>query len=116
MIRINLTEEELLNLKTVCDYLFFDQYKDTATFTQFEKSFAFFFPQKNVSLENVFKEICGPKKKYITFPRMLNAFLTYKNFPGKASLELKNFFGQVFKNVLKNLKTSLVQLFKKQKR
>ena len=101
MIRINLTEEELLNLKTVCDYLFFDQYKDTATFTQFEKSFAFFFPQKNVSLENVFKEICGPKKKYITFPRMLNAFLTYKNFPGKASLELKNFFGQVFKNVLK---------------
>ena len=101
MIRMNLTEDELLNLKTVSDYLFFDQYKDTATFPQFERSFGFFFLEKKLPLESIFKEICGEKRKYITFPRLVKAYLLYKNFPGKVSLELKNFFGHIFKNVLK---------------
>ena len=101
MIRLNLTEDELQKLKTVSDYLFFDQYKDSATFPQFERSFAFFFHKRKISLEKIFKEICGPKRKYITFPRMLKAFLLYKNFPGKVSIDLKNFFGHIFKNVLK---------------
>ena len=101
MLKINLTQEELNKLKTVCDYLFFDQYKENSTFSNFEKCFAFLVYGKKISLEKVFKEICGDKRKYITFPRMLKAYLLYKNNPGKTSLDLKNFFSHIFTNVLK---------------
>ena len=106
MLNINLTEEELNKLKTVCDYLFFDQYKENSTFSHFEKSFAFLVSGKNMSLEKIFKEICGEKRKYITFPRMIKAYLTYKNTPNKVSLDLKNFFSHIFTNVLKKAEDS----------
>ena len=57
MLKINLTQEELNKLKTVCDYLFFDQYKENSTFSNFEKCFAFLVYGKKISLEKVFKEI-----------------------------------------------------------
>ena len=106
MLRINLTEEELTKLKTVCDYLFFDQYKDSSTFSHFEKSFAFLVSGKDMSLEKIFKEICGEKRKYITFPRMVKAYLAYKNTPNKTSLDLKNFFSHIFTNVLRKVDDS----------
>ena len=75
---LGLSELEDSQLKTICEYLFFDQFKDYATFPRFEQCFQPLFNEVNISLDSVFKEICGPKKKYINYPRLVNAYRKYK--------------------------------------
>lgn len=53
-------------IKSLCEYLFFDQYRDLASFPRFEEK---------ISLFEVLKEICGERRKYITFRRMLKAYI-----------------------------------------
>ena len=66
-------EIETQPIKTVCEFLFFDQYEEAATFSRFEKCFQPLFNNIDISFENVFKEICGEKKKYITYSRFSKA-------------------------------------------
>jgi hypothetical protein len=64
----DLNEEEILQLKTICEFLFFDQYKDNANYETFEQFFSILFIKQinesngNFSLNEIFKEIVGPKK------------------------------------------------------
>ena len=39
MQRSNTRSEDQLKIKTLCEYLFFDQFQDTATFPRFEQCF-----------------------------------------------------------------------------
>ena len=39
MAQLGLTQEEEENLKIICEFLFFDQYTDSATYQRFEQCF-----------------------------------------------------------------------------
>ena len=94
----DLNEIEEIQLKTVCEYLFFDQFKEYASFPRFEKCFQPLFNSTNISLDFVFKEICGQKRKYITYSRILSAYKNYKS--GKLSNDTKYFFQKLLTNIL----------------
>ena len=93
--------DDQLKIKTLCDFLFFDQFQDTATFPRFEQCFQPLFNNiKNISMETVFKDICGPKKKYITYKRFAKAYLNHLN--GKDnSEETKLFFDKLLSSIFK---------------
>ena len=103
MAQINISENEFNKIKTICDFLFFDQYQDTASFTRFEKCFQpLFCCIENISFLKVFKDIVGPKKKYITYKRFLLAYINYKYKNGTLSNDTKLFFSNLFDSILKN--------------
>ena len=101
MSKIGLTPEEESNLKTICEYLFFDQFSEYATYPRFEQCFQPLFNSISLSIDKVFKEISGEKKKYINYPRFVNSYLKYKNNDPKISSDLKTFFENLTKNILK---------------
>ena len=49
MALLNIDENEYNKIKTICEFLFFDQYQETASFTRFEKCFQPLF----CSIENI---------------------------------------------------------------
>ena len=101
--KIGLTEEEQKKINTICDYIFFDQYSDSSTFKRFERCFQPLLNyDKDLDIEDLFKEICGPKKKYLNYKRFIKAYLNYK--ANKVSKELKEFFDKLFNSILKEEK------------
>ena len=86
-----ITEEELERLKILADFLFFDQYKNVASYPRFQKCFAAFVKDKKMKLFPIFKEICGEKRKYITLGRLINSLINSKNEENGDS-ETKKFF------------------------
>ena len=92
--------ENQTKIKTICEFLFFDQFHDNATFPRFEQCFQPLFNNLNISMETIFKEICGPKKKYITYRRFAKAYL--KHMEGKfKSVDTETFFDTLFDTILK---------------
>ena len=102
MAQLNITENEYNKIKTICEFLFFDQYQEAASFTRFEKCFQpLFCSIENISFMKIFKDIVGPKKKYITYKRFLKAYLNYKNEDASLSNDSKIFFSNIFDSILK---------------
>ena len=101
MAKLSLTEEEEQKIKTILDFLFFDQYTHFASFHRFEQCFNPLFSDKTpIEFDTIFKEICGPKKKYITTERFLKSYLSFKC--GKnISKSLKAFYETLFSEILK---------------
>ena len=101
--KINLSEKEQKKINTICDYLFFDQFSEMSTYLRFERCFQpLISDEKDVDIEDLFKEICGPKKKYLNYKRFVKAYLNYKD--NKVSKELKEFFDKLFNSILKEEK------------
>ncbi|MCQ2820483.1 MAG: hypothetical protein MJ252_24735, partial [archaeon] len=98
--KISITQKDLDQMKVLADYTFFDEYQNKCSFPQFEKSLALFFKPDDLSLEEVFKELCGPKKKYLTFPRLLNAFNTYKTQKDSLRSDTRKFFSMLQNRIL----------------
>jgi hypothetical protein len=96
-----LTEKELRNIKTICEYLFFDQFKDSASYQGFERAFSSLLPKKEIQLDIVFKEICGEKKKYINYQRFIKTYIKYKKNENLKE-DTKIFFNEIFNNILKS--------------
>ena len=97
--KLGLSEIELNKIITICEYLFFDQFSEMATYSRFERCFQPLFSQEsNLELDKIFQEICGPKKKYLNFKRFVSSFLKYKE--GKTSKELESFFDILFNSIL----------------
>ena len=95
---LGLSELENSQLKTICEYLFFDQFHEHASYSRFEQCFQPLFNEANIPLDSIFKEICGPKKKYINYPRFVNAYKKYKS--GNVSNDLKFFFYKLLNEIL----------------
>jgi len=71
---------EISKISMICDYLILDRFSDISSFLLFEKCFGPLFSKENKSfLPDVFQEICGPKKKYITFGRLILAYTKWKS-------------------------------------
>ena len=92
-----LKQEDDLKLRTICEFLFFDHLKNEATYPRFEQCFQPLFPDSDLSMLSIFTEIAGEKRKYITFPRFVNAYKTRAN-----SRILNSFFDKLFNSILKN--------------
>ena len=98
--------EEKIKLKTLCEFLFFDLYQNWATYERFEKCFQPLFNNIEINLYNTFVAIVGQRKKYITYPRFLNAYLNYKK--AKENKDTNNsdlilFFDNILNNILKSI-------------
>ena len=99
--KIDLTEEELNSIKTISEFLFMDQYQDTAAYPRFEECFGPFCLEKSIDLPKVFKTLCGRKRKYITFRRLISSFNQWKKNPNKYNEDCTKFMELVYKNLLK---------------
>ena len=104
MQRTETTSQDQIKIKTICEYLFFDQFQDTATFPRFEQCFQPLFNNVNISMETVFKDICGEKKKYISYKRFAKAYLNHKN-GNDPSRDTNTFFSTLFSSILKEEKS-----------
>jgi hypothetical protein len=60
---LTLSPEEEFKIKTICEFLFFDQYTDYVTYTRFEQCFQPLLNDINISTDKIFKEIAGKQKK-----------------------------------------------------
>ena len=89
-----------MKIKTLCDFLFFDQFQETATFLRFEQCFQPLFNNVKISIQTVFKDICGPKKKYITYKRFAKAYRNHIN-GNDISQDTKLFFDKLLNSILK---------------
>ena len=98
-----LTEQEIIKLKTICEFLFYDNYQYWATYSRFEKCFQPLFNNININLYEVFTSIIGKQKKYMTYKRFLKAYFHYKNNEVKDSKDLYLFFDIIFNKILKGV-------------
>ena len=99
--KLGLNAEEEKQINTICEFLFFDQFSEFATFLRFERCFQpLFSDDQNIELDDLFIELCGPKKKYLNYKRFVNSYLKYKD--NKVSKELKSFFDKLFNSILQN--------------
>ena len=98
---IEITNSEITLIKTVCDYLIVDRVKDFSTFPRFEQYFGPLFSDKNdFQLSEVFKEICGKNKKYITFRRLISSYIIWKSNLSKNS-HFNYFMSSLFNKIIK---------------
>ena len=99
--KLGLTEEEEKKINTVCEYLFFDQFTEASSYKRFERCFQPLFSEESkLELDDIFQELCGPKKKYLNYKRFVNSYLKYKE--NKVSEELKLFFDKLFNSILQD--------------
>ena len=98
-----LSEEELNKIKTVAEYLFMDQYQDICSYPRFEECFGGFFTKENIDLPTVYRSICGKRKKYITFRRLVISYNQWKRNPERTCQDFQKFMKILYQNILKNL-------------
>ena len=63
MNNLELSQEEEIQIKTICEYLFFDEFMDYVTYNRFEQCFQPLFNNVQISIDKVFKNMCGEKKE-----------------------------------------------------
>lgn len=94
---IELTNLELAKIAMVCDYLVVDRFTDISSFPRFEMCFGPLFNSQDPDfLFDAFTEICGLKKKYISFGRLISSYIQWKSKSSKN----ENF--NIFMDVLYN--------------
>ena len=77
---VEITNLEYAKIAMIADFLILDRFQEYFTFFRLEKCFGPFFIKESPDfLVSVFKEICGPKKKYISLGRLILAFTKWKS-------------------------------------
>ena len=98
---VEITNLEIAKIAMVCDYLVLDRFHDISSFLRFEKCFGpLFSKEKPVFLFEVFQEICGEKKKYISFGRLIRAYLIWKSKISKNE-HFNKFMQTLFEEMIK---------------
>ena len=97
---IEVSNFEIGAIRMISDYLFVDRVKDMSTFPRFEQCFGpLFSDEENFNLLEVYKEICGEKKKYITFRRMISSLLKWKS-KKSTNKDFNYFMSTLFNNII----------------
>ena len=102
-----LTEEEKIKLKTLCEFVFFGLESNTTTYEKFERCFQPLFNDNiRINLYDAYTSMIGDKKKYLTYPRFVNAYLRYKEYKKKEpenNNDLSIFFSSIFDKIFKGI-------------
>ena len=81
---VKLSNIELAKIAMVCDYRVLDRFSDISSFTRFEMCFGPLFNKEQPNfLFDAFTEICGIKRKYISFGRLISSYLNWKSKKSK---------------------------------
>lgn len=99
-----ITKIEEKKIQTFFDYLFYDQTRYYASFARFYECFFPLMPTNfnEALLFEIFKEISGKNKKYITIPRFIQKYSSFKTNKADISITLKHFFTFIFSNLIKD--------------
>ena len=102
-----LKQVEIIKLKTLSEFLFYDLYQFWVSYPRFELLLKPLFHNKGINLFKVFTEISGNQKKYITYTRLINAYKKIKkeseDFKNNINSDLNIFFHTLFNNILKGV-------------
>ena len=81
---VEISNLELAKIAMVCDYLVLDRFTDISSFPRFEMCFGPLFNTQTPNfLFDAFTEICGLKKKYISFGRLISSYILWKSKSSK---------------------------------
>ena len=98
---VEISNLDYAKIAMVCDYLILDRFHDISSFFRLEKCFGPFFSKENSDfLPDVFKEICGEKKKYISFARLILAYCKWKT-KSSTNENFNRFMNLVFGDMVK---------------
>ena len=97
---VEITNLEYAKISMVCDYIILDRFQDHCSFFRLEKCFGpLFMKESHEFLTDVFKEICGPRHKYISFPRLILAYTKWKSNSSKNE-NFNKFMNIVFNEII----------------
>ena len=98
---VELSNLDISKIAMVCDYLILDHFQEVSSFLRLEQCFGPFFSKESPDfLPSVFQEICGPKKKYITFGRLISAYAKWKS-KSSTNENFNKFMNLVFGDMIK---------------
>ena len=98
---VEITNLDLAKIAMICDYLVLDRFHDISSFIRLERCFGpFFIKESPQFLVDVFKEICGQKKKYISFGRLILAYTKWKS-NSSSNENFNKFMNLVFGDMIK---------------
>ena len=107
---VNITNLDISKIAMICDYLVLDRFNEVSSFIRFEKCFGPLFSKEGSNfLIETYQEICGPKKKYITFGRLILAFTKWKSNSSQNE-NFNKFMDIVFNNMVKTQDEVIGQL------
>ena len=97
---VEITNLEYAKIAMICDYLILDRFQNHCSFFRLEKCFGpLFMKESHEFLTDVFKEICGPRHKYISFPRLILAYTKWKSNSSKNE-NFNKFMNIVFNEII----------------
>ena len=97
---VSLSNLEIAKISMICDYLVLDRFHDISSFIRFEQCFGPLFSKENQNfLIEAFQEICGPKRKYISFGRLIFAYTKWKS-NSSTNENFNKFMKIVFENMI----------------
>ena len=97
---VEISNLEIAKIGMIYDYLVLDRFQEYCSFFRLEKCFGpFFSKEPHNFFPDVLKEICGPKRKYISYGRLILAYTKWKS---KASTNdnFNKFMDAVFNNII----------------
>ena len=98
---VEITNLELAKISMICDYLVVDRFSDISSFPRFEMCFGpLFNSQDSNFLFDAFTEICGLKRKYISFGRLISSYLLWKSKKSKNE-NFKKFMDILYNKMIK---------------
>ena len=98
---VELSNLDISKIAMVCDYLVLDHFQEVSSFIRLEQCFGPFFSKESPDfLPSVLQEICGPKKKYITFGRLISAYAKWKS-KSSTNENFNKFMDLVFGDMIK---------------
>ena len=98
---VEISNLEFAKIAMVCDYLVVDRYHDISSFPRFEMCFGPLFSSENPDfLFEVFQELCGPKRKYISYGRLISSYGMWKS---------KKSSNQSFNKFMETLYTKMIK-------
>ena len=97
---VEISNLEISKIGMIYDFLVLDRFQEHSSFFRLEKCFGPFFPNESSDfLPEVFKEICGPKHKYISYGRLILAYTKWKSNSVKNN-NFNKFMDTVFNKII----------------
>ena len=104
---VDISNLEISEIGMIYDFLVLDRFQEYASFFRLEKCFGPFFQNESSEfLPEVFKEICGPKHKYISYGRFILAYTKWKS-KSSSNNNFNKFMDTVFNKIIVTQKETI---------